>query len=70
MKPTDYPEPSRELVVQWMDSCGGSDVVDIVRQVACKAATWGYSQKKPEPFRKPNELHEWHHVSYRKDCPF
>ena len=64
------PAPSRELVLRWMDSCGGSDLVDIVEQIAVKAAAWGYMQQKPEPYRKPNELHEWHHVSYSADCPF
>ena len=61
------PTPSRELVLRWMDSCSGSDVVDIVEQVAVKAAAWGYMQQKPEPYRKPNELHAWRHVSHRAD---
>ena len=64
------PAPSRELVLRWMDSCSGSDVVDIVEQIAVKAAAWGWMQQKPEPYRKPNEQHEWSHVSYRADCPF
>jgi hypothetical protein len=61
------PAPDRKLVLQWMEISGGSDVIDIVHQVAIKAAAWGYLQQKPEPFRKPNELLEWHHVSYRAD---
>jgi hypothetical protein len=64
------PAPSRELVLRWMDSCSGSDVVDIVEQIAVKAAAWGYMQQKPEPCREPNEQHEWYHISYRADCPF
>jgi len=64
------PAPSRELVLRWMESCSGSDVVDIVEQIAVKAAAWGWMQQKPEPYCKPNEQHEWSHVSYRADCPF
>ena len=64
------PAPDRKLVLQWMEISGGFDVIDIVHQVAIKAAAWGYLQQKPEPFRKPNELLEWHHVSYRADSPF
>jgi hypothetical protein len=64
------PSPGRELVLRWMDSCGGSDVIAIVEQIAVKAAAWGYMQQNPEPYRKPNEQHEWYHVSYRADCPF
>jgi hypothetical protein len=61
------PAPSHELVLRWMDSCNGPSVVDIIEQVAVRAAAWGYMQQKPEPYRKPNELHEWHHVSYKAD---
>jgi hypothetical protein len=64
------PAPSRELVLRWMESCGGSDLVDIIEQIAVKAAAWGYMQQKPEPYRKPNGLDEWHHITYRADCPF
>jgi hypothetical protein len=64
------PAPSHELVLRWMESCSGSDLVDIVEQIAVKAAAWGYMQQKPETCRKPNEQHEWHHISYRADCPF
>ena len=61
------PAPSHELVLRWMESCSGSDLVDIVEQIAVKAAAWGYMQQKPEPCRKPDELLEWYHVSYRAD---
>jgi hypothetical protein len=27
-------------------------------------------QQKPEPFRKPNDPWEWHHISYRANSPF
>jgi hypothetical protein len=64
------PAPDRELVLRWMESSGSSDAVDIVHQIAVKAAAWGWMQSKPEPFRKPNEQWEWHHVSYRADCHF
>jgi len=64
------PAPSRELVLRWLEGSSGSDVADIVDQVAVKAAAWGYMQQKPEPHRKPNEEYEWHHISYRADCPF
>jgi hypothetical protein len=64
------PAPGRELVLRWMEGSGGSDVVDIVQQVAVKAAAWGWMQQQTEPFRKPNEQWEWHHVSYRANSPF
>lgn len=61
------PAPDRDLVLRWMESSGGSDVIDIVHQVAIKAAAWGWMQQKPKPVKKPNEQWEWHHVSYRAD---
>jgi hypothetical protein len=63
------PAPDRKLVLRWMEGCSvhGTDIMSIVDQVAIKVAAWGYLQQKPEPFRKPNELLEWHHVSYRAD---
>ena len=64
------PAPSRELVLRWLEGSSGSDVVDIVNQVAVKAAAWGWMQQEPEPYRKPSEEYEWYHVSYRADCPF
>jgi len=64
------PAPSRELVLRWMECCGGSDIVDIVEQIAVKAAAWGWMQQKPEPFCKPDESQEWCHISYRANCPF
>lgn len=64
------PAPSRELVLRWMESSGGCDVIEIVEQVAIKAAAWGWMQQKPEPFCKPDEPREWHHISYRADSPF
>lgn len=50
------PAPDRKLVLQWMEISGGSDVIDIVHQVAVKAAAWGYLQQKPKPFCKSNNL--------------
>jgi hypothetical protein len=50
-----------------MEGSGGSDVVEIVHQIAVKAAAWGWMQQKPESFHKPSEQWEWHHVSYRAD---
>ena len=41
------PTPDRELVLRWMESSGGFDVVDIVQQVATKAAAWGWMQAEP-----------------------
>lgn len=64
------PAPSRELVLRWMESSDGFDTIDIVEQIARKAAAWGYMQQKPEPRREPREQYEWYHVSYRADCPF
>jgi hypothetical protein len=64
------PAPDRELVLRWMEGSGGSDVVDIVQQVAVKAAAWGWMQQQTEPFRKPSEQWEWHHVSYRANSLF
>jgi hypothetical protein len=61
------PAPSRELVLRWMDSCNGPSVVDIIEQVAIKAAAWGYLQQKPESFPKSDDPLEWHHISYRAD---
>jgi hypothetical protein len=61
------PAPSHELVLRWMESCSGSDLVDIVEQVAIKAAAWGYLQQKPESFPKPGDPLEWHHISFRAD---
>lgn len=43
------PAPDRELVLRWMESTGGFDVIDIVHQVAVKAAAWGWMQQEPKP---------------------
>jgi len=54
------PAPDRELVLRWMDGCGGFDVVDIVHQIAIKAAAWGWMQTNPDKAIKtvdrPNHL--------------
>ncbi len=43
------PAPDRELVLRWMESSGGFDVIDIVHQVAVKAAAWGWMQQESKP---------------------
>jgi hypothetical protein len=53
------PAPSRELVLRWMDGCGGSDVVDIVHQVAVKASAWGWIQQETDKTAK---------ICNRPDC--
>lgn len=69
---TDYPKPAPELVQLWMEGCGGVNVFDIVYQIACKAAAWGYSRQRPKPESpmKESDQYEYIHISYRKDCPF
>lgn len=60
-----FPKPSRELVERWMEVSGGSDVIDIVCQVAERAAAWGYMHQKYSP---PDG--DWHYISFRENQPF
>lgn len=50
------PAPSRELVLHWMDGCGGSNAADIIYQVAVKAATWGWMQQGTDKSAKTNKI--------------